>query len=211
MDVLLTEANWKRQGLPLRSIKEKLSQTKTGISEALRVAEAADKALRADFLNANLSKQMHKALQALNKTLHDLKASDKNLQVLRDKMLVATATYRANYNEDLRKINRDKLGSLPGALKALQAQAQREFSTGNLAFYDAAVKITGDAIKIIAFMEAVNPDELNLANANKWRTLIEQHKAWKKEVLAQLKVSIAAIVSAQDDTIKRITDGCLMP
>ena len=110
MDALLTEANWKSKGLPLRSMKEKLSQSKTGISEALRALALADKALRAELLNAALVKKMDAALKEAEATLKKLKAEDKKLVSLRNDMVKAVASYRSDHNSLVNKLNRGTIG-----------------------------------------------------------------------------------------------------
>jgi hypothetical protein len=210
MDILLTETHWKKQGLPLRSMKEQLTQTKTGISEGLRVVEAIDKLLRSEILNAELVKKMDKALEALSKSLKALKAADKKLVTLRDNMVKAVVTYRSEHNALLNKINRGNLGGLPGGLKMLQKQAEKEFSTENQAFIEGAMKVSADALKIIAFIESIKIDDVNISNAAKWKALLQQRDAWEKDVKLQLKQSLTEIVKNQDDTLGRLRNECML-
>lgn len=210
MDTLLTEAHWKSKGLPLRTLKEKLSQGKTGISEALRALALADKALRAELLNSALVKKMDTVLKATDVVLKKFKAEDKKLIALRDDMIKALADYRVQHNALLLKLNRDNLGGLPGGLKMLQKQAEKEFSTENQEFVTAAMKVAGDATKIMAFIESINVGDLNISNAGRWTTLANEHAAWEKQVKLALKTSLTDILNNQQDTLTRLKNDCLL-
>lgn len=210
MDTLLTEAHWKTKGLPLRSIKEKLSQSKTGISEALRALALADKALRAELLNAAAVKKMDTALKAAEVVFKRLKADDKKLIALRNDMVKALADYRTEHNGLLAKINRGNLGGLPGGLKMLQKQAEREFSTENQEFITGAMKVSADAMKIMAYIASINVSDLNISNAGRWKTLADEHAAWEKQVKLALKTSLTEIVKNQEDTLGRLKNECLL-
>ncbi len=210
MDALLTEANWKAKGLPLRSLKEKVSTTKTGISEALRALALADKALLAEVLNASLAKKMDLALKAAEAALKKLKAEDKKLQKLRDDMVKAIADHRRSHNDMLGKITRGTIGGLPGGLKMLQKQATKEFSTENQQFMASAMKVAGDAEKIMAYMKTIDVGSLNISNANRWKALEAEHAEWEKQVKLAMKTSLTDIAKNQEDTIGRLRNECLL-
>jgi len=207
MDVLLTEANWKSKGLPLRTLKEKVSQSKTGVSEALRALALADKALRADLLNPALVKKMDTALKEAEATLKKLKAEDKKLIALRDSMVKAIAAYRNDHNNIVDKLNRGNIGGLPGGLAMLQKQAEKEFSTENQTFMAAAMKVSGDAMKIMAYMDSIDIGDLNISNASRWKALADEHANWEKQVKLALKTSLTDIAKNQDDTISRLKNA----
>lgn len=200
---ILTEAHWKANGLPKRSMGEKLKQKKTGISEALRAAEAADKALMLDILNGDLAKKMSKALDVADKALKDLKAEDKELMRLRAQMVAAIADHRTSHNDLIDKINRDNMGGIPGGIKMLRKQAEVEFSSENQTFIEEAMKVSADPVKIIALMVKM-VDQINITNAPKWKALIQERDAWEKNVKLQLKTSLTNVVSAQGDTVLRL-------
>jgi len=209
MDVLLTEANWKAKGLPLRSMKEKLSQSKTGISEALRVLATMDKTLRAEILNAALVKKMDTVLKATETALKKLKAEDKKLVALRDNMVKAVAGYRKEHNDLVGRITRDNIGSISGGIKMLRAQAVKEFSTENQDFVDGATKVANaDAVKIMAYIDTIDVSTLNISNAGRWKTLIDERAQWEKDVKQALKTSLLEIRKGQGDTIDRLKASC---
>jgi hypothetical protein len=208
MDALLTEANWKAKGLPLRTIKEKLTQKKTGISESLRALALADKALRAELLNETLVKKMDAVLSVTETALKKLKAEDKKLLALCNDMVKAIAGYRRDHNDLIAKIERSNIGALPGGIKMLQKQAEKEFSTENQDFVTGAMKISSDAMKIMAFIETAKVSELNISNEARWKALADEHANWQKQVKLALKTSLTDIVRNQDDTIHRLRNAC---
>lgn len=207
MDALLTEANWKSKGLTLRTTKEKLGP-KTGVSESLRGLALAEKALLADLLNAGLVKKMDTALKDTEATLKKLKAEDKKLLALRDSMLKAVAGYRTDHNAMLNKLNRGTIGGLPGGIKALQKHAKKEFSTENQEFMDGAMKVSGDALKIMAFVEKFGASNLNISNEAQWKTLANDFANWEKQVKLALKTSLVDVAKNQNDTIDRLKAEC---
>lgn len=209
MDVLLTEANWKAKGLPLRTMKEKVTQTKTGISEALRVLATMDKALRAEILNEALVKKMDTVLKATEGALKKLKAEDKKLIALRDSMVKAVAGYRKDHNELVGQIARDNIGSVSGGIKMLRAQAAKEFSSENQDFIEGARKVANsDAMKIMAYMATVDVGTLNITNSARWRQLVVERAQWEKDVKAAMKTSMTEILKVQGDTIDRLKAAC---
>lgn len=210
MDALLTEANWKSKGLPLRSLKEKVGQSKTGISEALRALALADKALKAELLNASIVKKMDTALKTTEATLKKLKAEDKKLVKLRDDMVKAIDGYRNTHNNLVNQINRGNIGGLPGGIKMLQKQAEKEFSPENQQFMEGAMKVSSDALKIMAYVENFGADKLNISNEGQWKKLAADFANWEKQVKLALKTSLTDIAKNQNDTIDRLKRECFL-
>lgn len=208
MDTLLTEANWKTKGLPLRSIKEKLTQKKTGISEALRALAEADKAVRAELLNITLVKKLDAVLSVTETSLKKLKAEDKKLLALCSDMVKAIAGYRSAHNAEVGKIERATIGGLPGGLKMMQKQAEKEFSTENQIFVEGARKVSSDALKIMTFIAGAKINELNISNEGRWKTLADERAAWEKQVKLALEISMRDIVKNQIDTVNRLKNAC---
>ncbi|KQW49982.1 MULTISPECIES: hypothetical protein [unclassified Roseateles] len=209
MNLMLTEAHWKSKGLPLRTTKEKLTQSKTGISEALRVLAATDKLLRAEILNESLVKKMDTVLKASEAALKKLKAEDKKLLALRDNMVKELADYRKDHNTLVNQIARDNIGAVSGGIKMLRAQAKKEFSSENQDFVEGAAKVANaDAMKIMGYIATIDVGSLNISNASRWKALVDERLQWEKDVKLALKTSMLEIRKIQGDTIDRLKATC---
>lgn len=208
MNKLLTEDHWKKTGLPLRSAKEKQTQKKTGISEALRSLEAADKALRLDILNAALVKKVKGAQDTLTKALQNLKAEDPALATLKSNMLKAMAERRNEHNQLVSAVKAEVLGSIPGGLKAIRDHGARELSTENQKFLETIVKIADQPDKVLAYMRKAL-QEINIGNSTAlWQTLLQQRQAWEQAVGADVRKTITDVQLTQQDSLMRLKYGC---
>ena len=116
----LTEAHWKKNGLPKRSLLEKIKNPKTGISEALRALATAEEAFTSDMFNLDLRHKTSKALESLRIALTKLQAGDKELAKLKDEMKKAIEAYRAQHKKLLQAISHENIEKFSKVLKSFE-------------------------------------------------------------------------------------------
>jgi hypothetical protein len=201
----LTLASWKKEGLPLRGMKDKIKQKKTGISGALRDLEKADKELFQDFLSPDKSKAVNSALKNLKSCISGLKAKDnKKLMAHCGKMETAAKKYVEAYSAEKSKLTRDNISSYPGALKSLQVQAKAEFSPENLQFYALAVKANRYQLMRKVYLKFKG--NINIPNANTLNDIFDEDI--EKKAMQEWKTAIIATVKNMNDTLQRIKGKC---